>query len=332
MKKIFCLCIAVASACIITTYSCKKSTNGFLSPYIHYEQDPLQIPKGRAFLSSALNPDGSSMPFTATVIHYYNKATGQIADSIFNKKYPVQVFTGYIDPSKDTSFQQITSFLKTENVPAISVLPHSGQLEANAGALYLPAGEYQYDLQITNEAGTKIYPKIGDFILKDTTTFDAVPAIGATSEARIMVGNESVSSVGKPPLLTVTRVADTPNIVTVIYKDKNGNPWNPAAGEIVSRPAAGLNPVPPYLQSLQEYTSSYYYTSTSSVFRFPLVPFPLNSLGNAFNIYQRIPAKYVSNDGLPDGQYSLNLRFPIRIYVPGSYLVVEQSVDATRVP
>jgi len=332
MKKTFYLYMAVVSACIITVCSCKKSTTGFISPYIHYEQDPIQIPKGRAFLSSALNPDGSSMPFTATVIHYYNKATGQVVDSLFNKKYPVQVFTGYIDPSKDTTFQQITSFLKTENVPAISVLPQSGQIEANAGALYLPAGEYQYDLKITNEAGTKIYPKIGDFILKDTTTYDAVPAIGATSETRILVGNESVSKAGKSPLLTVTRVADTPNIITVIYKDKNGTPWNPSAGEVVSRPKTGLNPVPPYLQSLQQYTSSYYYTATSSVFRFPLVPFPLNSLGNGFNIYQRIPAKFVSNDGLPDGQYSLNLRFPIRIYVPGSYLIVEQSVDATHVP
>ncbi|WP_183571961.1 hypothetical protein HDF18_03225 [Mucilaginibacter sp. X5P1] len=332
MKKIFYLYSAIILAFIITTYSCKKSTIGFLSPYVHYEQNPIYVPKGRTFLGSALNPDGSSMPFTATVVHYYNKANGQIVDSLFSKKFPVQIFTGYIDPTKDTTFQQIVSFLKTESLPAVTILPNSGQVSANAGALYLPAGEYQYDLKITNEAGTKIYPKIGDFILVDTTNFDAVPAIGSTSETRILVGNESKSSVGKLPLLTVTRVADTPNIITVVYKDKNGTPWNPQAGEVVSRPAAGLNPIPPYLQSLQEYTSSYYYTPTSSVFRFPLVPFPLNTLGNAFNIYQRIPAKYVNNDGLPAGAYTLNLRFPIRIYVPGSYLVVEQSVDATRVP
>jgi hypothetical protein len=332
MKKIFYLYFAVVSAFIITTYSCKKSTTGFLSPYIHYEQNPIQVPKGRAFLSSALNPDGSSMPFTATVIHYYNKATGQIADSLFNKKFPVQIFTGYIDPAKDTSFQQIESFLKIENLPAVKILPNSGQISANAGALYLPAGEYQYDLKITNEAGTKIYPKIGDFILKDTTTYDAVPAIGSTSETRIQVGNETMSKAGIPPLLTITRVADTPNIVTVKYMDKNGVFWNPQKGEIVSRPAAGLNTIPPFLQSLQEYTSSFYYTPTSSVFRYPLTPFPLNTLGNGFNIYQRIPAQFVINDGLPNGMYSLNLRFPIRIYVPGSYLIIEQSLDAAHTP
>jgi hypothetical protein len=325
------LLFIILLVCLGATYACKKSAVGFLSPYIHYEVNPVIIPKGRAFLSAGLNGDGTSQPFSVKVLHYYDKTTGKIVDSLFSKTYPVQIFTGVINPLVDTNFALISAKLTTRKITPISVIPASGQIIANFGALNVPGGEYQFDVEITNETGTKVYPKLGDFILRDTTTFDAVPAIGATSETRIMVGNESKSVVGKPPLLTITRVADTPNIITVKYMDKNGALFNPKKGEIISRPAAGLNPNPAFLQSLQQYSRSYYYTDNSCVFRFPLTPFPLTSLGNGYNIYQRIPAKFVHNDGLPDGAYSLNLRFPIRIYVPGSYLVIEQSLDATRV-
>jgi len=330
MKRNLFLYIPLLIICLVTSYACKKTGTGFLSPYIHYEQSPIIIPKGRAFLSAGLNGDGTSQPFSVRVIHFYDKATGNIVDDLFSKTYPVSVWTALYDPKTDTTLQLINAKLKTINAAPISINPSSGQISGNYGALKLPAGEYQFDLEIKNETGTKIYPKIGDFLLRDTTTFESVPTIGSTSETRIVVGNESKSVVGKPPLLTVTRIADTPNMITVKYMDKNGVFFNPKKGEIISRPAAGLNPVPPYLQSLQQYTKSYYYTDDAMVFKFPFTPFPLSSLGNGFNIYQRIPTQFVHNDGLPDGMYSLNLRFPIRIYVPGSYLVVEQTIDATR--
>jgi len=320
------------SVSLLITSACKKNTVGFLSPYIHYEVDPILIPKGRNFLSAGLNGDGTSQPYTCKVLHFYNKATGQNVDTMFAHTYPVPIWTALYNPKTDTTIALINAKRSTVHVPAIAISPESGQITANFGALNIPGGEYQFDLQITNTAGTKIYPKIGDFILKDTTTFDAVPAIGATSETRILVGNESISKVGKPPHLMIMRVADTPNIITVKYADKNGVFWNPKNGEVVNRPAAGLNPNPPFLQSLRTFTHSFYYTPTSSVFAFPFTPFPLNQGPQAYNIYQRIPTQFVINDGFPNGMYSLNLRFPIRIYVPGSYLVIEQSLDATHAP
>lgn len=331
MKKIFYLYVAVISAFIIITYSCKKSTVGFLSPYIHYEQDPIQIPKGRPFVSSALNPDGSTMPFTATVIHYYNKATGQIVDSLFNKKFPVQTFTGYIDPKKDTTLQQIESFVKIENLPAVKVLPESGQVSANSGALNLPAGEYQYDLRITNEAGTRIYPKIGDFVLVDTTDYESL-TYGAPYDHLFEVGHENITGVAKAPIFTVTRTAAAPNNITLQFLDKNGVPFDPAKNEVVRRPNSGVNPVPPYLQTLQDYTTAYTVTDQAMIFQFPFVPFPLNSLGNNFNIYYRIPTQYFHLDGQPDGKWSLNPRFALQVFLPGSYTVTMQLPDVTHVP
>lgn len=318
--------------CLAAIYACKKTAAGFLSPYIHYEQSPILIPKGRAFLSAGLNGDGTSQPISVRVLHYYDKATGKVIDTLFNKTFPVQIWTGLYNSKIDTTLQLINAKLKTVNTAPISVNPASGQIVANYGALKLPAGEYQFDLEIRNEAGTKVYPKIGDFILKDTTTYDAVPALGTQYDKLFKVGNESVAKAAGVPTLTITRVADTPNIVTVQFLDKNGVYFNPKKGEIQRRPATGLNPSPPYLQTLQDFTHFYSITDQAMIFKFPFTPFPLNQLPNGFNVYYRIPTNLVHIDGEPDGMWSLNPRFPIRIYVPGSYLVTMRFPDVTHVP
>lgn len=332
MKRRLIFYISPLVVALALIYSCKKTANGFLSPYIHYEQDPIQIPKGRAFLSSGLNADGTSLPISVKVVHFYDKATGKMVDTLFAHTYPVQTWTGLYDPKTDTTLQLINAKLKTVNIPGISINPASGQIVANFGALKLPAGEYQFDLQISNETTSRLYPKIGDFVLKDTTTFDAVPAIGTQYDRVYQAGNESVTKLVGVPILTITRVADIPNIVTVKFLDKNGIPFDPKKGEVQRRPASGVNPNPPYLQTLQDYAIAYNVTDEAMIFQFPFTPFPLNSLGNGFNIYYRIPAQYANVDGEPHGKWSLNPRFPIRIYVPGSYLVTMQFPDVTHVP
>ena len=65
---------------------CKKLPDGFLSPIIRYEEDPILISKGRVYVSSALNFDGSSKPAKVKLLHVYNKTTGEIVDDIFFKK------------------------------------------------------------------------------------------------------------------------------------------------------------------------------------------------------------------------------------------------------
>lgn len=320
------------SVSLLITSACKKTTTGFLSPYIHYEVDPILIPKGRNFLSAGLNGDGTSQPYTCKVLHFYNKATGQNVDTMFAHTYPVPIWTALYDPKTDTTLALINGKRRTVNVPAIAISPESGQITSNFGALNIPGGEYQFDLQITNDAGTRIYPKIGHFILKDTTTYDAVPALGTQYDHLFEVGNESVTGVAANPTLTITRVADTPNIVTVQFVDKNGVFFDPSKGEIARRPNSGVNPNPPYLQTLQDYALSYKVTDNAMIFSFAFTPFPLNSLGNGYNIYYRVPTQFFHLDGQPDGKWSLNPRFPIRIYVPGSYLVTMQFPDVTRVP
>ena len=317
--------------CLTSIYSCKKTPNGFLSLYIHYEASPLLIPKGRAFLSDGLNGDGTSQPFTVKVVHFYDKATGKIVDTLFNKTYPIPIWTALYNPKTDTTLALINAKRKIVNVAAISILPASGQIVANYAALKIPAGEYQFDLQISNETGSRLYPKIGDFALVDTTNYESAPDIGTQYDKLLEVGNESVSKLAATPILTITRVADTPNIVTVKFLDKNGVPFDPNKGEVVRRPYPGVfNPLQPYLQTLQDYSLSYTPTDNSMIFGYAFAPFPLASLGNGFNIYYRIPTQFVHIDGQPDGKWSLNPRFPIQFFVPGSYLITMQFPDVTH--
>jgi hypothetical protein len=333
MKKEFIYSV-VMFICVVFTSACKKTQVGFLSPYIHYEVTPQIVPKGRNFQGLALNADGTSMPFTATVVHFYDKATGKMVDDIFSKKYAVKLWSGLYNPLTDTTVALINAKLQAVETTAVYINPQSGTLIANFGALNLPSGEYQYDLKITNENGTKVYPKIGDFVLKDTTDFDSAPAIGTVYNKLFKVGAEDTSSTAAVPILTITKTADAPNAITVQFMDKNGVFFDPKKGEIVRRPNTGLNPNPAYLQTFQDYTPSYTVTDNSMVFTYFFTPFPFISLGNSYNIYYRIPSQFAHFDesAFKDGVWSLNPRFPLRIYIPGSYTVTMQFPDVTHVP
>ena len=79
--------------------------------------------------------------------------------------------------------------------------------------------------------------------------------------------------------------------------DKNGVPFNPKTGEFTKRPNSGLNPNPPFLQNLQDYAPDTYVTTDTAIsIKYPLVPFPIVTLGNGFNMYYRIPSQFVHID------------------------------------
>jgi hypothetical protein len=155
---------------------------------------------------------------------------------------------------------------------------------------------------------------------------------------------------------TITRVSDTPNLFVLKILDKNGVIFNAANGEIMKRPNSGLNPNPPYLQNLQDYApDTFTEPETGSLnLEYPIVPFPIGSLGNGYNMYYRIPTQYVVIDstkgwssntagnyyqGTSDshflgyyqnGLYDYAVRVPMRIMVPGSYVLTVQLLNAAH--
>ena len=327
MKSTYIIKILLAIACILALDACKKLPDGFLSPIIRYEEDPILISKGQVYVSSALNFDGSSKPAKVKLLHVYNKVTGENVDNLFFAKDTITVWTALYDPKLDTTLERVQAKQKIDIVPPIVVNENSGQLEANFLTLNLPSGDYSFDLEISNGAGSKVYEKIGNFTLLDVPPFQAHPELGTPYIRMIKVGNEGLGSnlTGTDNVeVDIQRTSDAPNKVIVKMVDKNGVPFNPEGGEIARRPNTGNNPIPPFLQTLQDYSLKSELFSDRMEFSYGTIPFPLSSLGNGYNIYYRIPTQFFSHTNqvsFPDGEWSANPRFVFRAFVPGTYVI-----------
>lgn len=322
----FIIKIALAIVVVLTINACKKLPDGFLSPIIRYEEDPILISKGRVFVSSALNFDGSSKPATVKLLHVY-KSTGENVDALFFKEDTITVWTGLYDSKLDTTLAQIEAKQKKILARPITVNASSGQLEANFLTLYLPSGDYYFDLEITNAASSKVYEKIGNFTLLEAKPWEADPEIGSPYTRMIKVGDENTgtSLTGTSSIeVDIQRTANSPNKVVVKMVDKNGVPFNPLTGEIERRPYPGNNTPQPFLQTMQDYALKTELFPDRTEFSYGTIPFPLASLGNGFNYYYRIPTQFFTNTNavaFPVGEWSANPRFVFRAFVPGNYVV-----------
>lgn len=307
--------------------ACKKLPDGYIGDGIRYEETPIIIQQGRIRTSTALNVDGSSQPMTIKVIHFYDKATGKIVDDIFAKQFKIKIWTAVFDPLKDTTVALVQAKQRDSLVNPIHINSSSGQIEANYTSMNVPLGSYQFDLEITNPAGTKVYPKIGSFDVVTAPAFE-IPTV-ASNGAR-MVGDETKNVNLKAPIVTVNKIADNENKVILKYTDKNGVVFNPAAGEIVYRPQPGLTTGS--LQTMKMYAMKTELLSNRTEFTFGTTPFPLVSLGNGFNYYYRIPTQFLHFDNplLADNKYSANPRFSFQSFQPGVYEVTVKLPDVTH--
>lgn len=327
---------------------CTKIGNGFLSPFVTYAVTDFTVIRGRIGSSYSIITDGSSIPMHIKWTHIYD-STGKIVDDLFSKEYPVQVWTAAYDPTTDVTFAAITAKQKTENLPPLVVNENNGTIEANAGTLNLPLGSYKMDLQVTNSAGTESLEKIMQIDIVDGPAVETSPESGDFANGRAKAGTAPVTyffnGQNNPyTYYTITRFADTPNVFIMKFTDRNGVPFNPKTGEIIKRPATGLNPNPPFLQNLQDYApDTYTALDTAMYLKYPLVPFPIVSLGNQFNMYYNIKTSVVQIDSTSNwssnaagifyqgpsdshylgtyvnGEYDYSIRVPMRIFVPGSY-------------
>lgn len=354
------LTVTLCTFVIVAWYGCTKVESGFLSPYVQYAVNEFSIIRGRTSKSYSLITDGSSIPMKVRWLHIYDEADN-IVDSLFSKKYPVTIWTAGYNSITDVTYAAITEKQTTTELTPIVVNESNGTIEANAATLNLPLGKYTMDLEVSNEAGTQTLQKIMTIYIVDGKAVEITPETGSFSCSMLMAGTASGAGTlfngNNNPFVeyTITRYADTPNVFTVRVADRNNVAFNPKLGEITKRPNSGINPNPPFLQNLQDYAPDTF-TATDSVMslKFPLVPFPIQSLGNGYNMYYRIPASYVQIDstsswsnntsdyfytGPSDSHYlgvytndmfDYALRIPMRIYVPGAYHLSIKLLNTTH--
>ncbi|MDQ2751889.1 MAG: DUF5007 domain-containing protein [Bacteroidota bacterium] len=314
---------------------------------MQYSNKLFVVPQGQIASSNSLVSDGSTIPLNIQWVHIYD-STGKNVDDIFNKTYPVGVWSSAYDPLTDTTYALIVAKRTMKDLPPIQLNSTSGVLTSNSATLNVPAGNYTLDVQVKNSVGTEI--------IKNAITIDIqavaplqVTEVSAIANGKALAGTAPVSyffNGQNNPFVSIhiSRFADTPNVLILKYVDRNGTPFDPKTGEIIKRPAAGLNPNPPFLQNLQVYApDTYVATDTAMTIKFPLAPFPIASLGNGFNMYYNIKSSAVLIDstlswtsnpsgafyqGTSDshylgvytpGKYDYSIRVPMRIEVPGSY-------------
>lgn len=318
MKKIIYSVIVLSS---LGFSACKKIPDGNLSNIIRYEELPIQVPQGRDFVSTAINPEGSTKPLNIKMLNVYDRETGEDVTELFNKTYPHKVWKALYDPKIDTTIELIEAKRIDTMIRGININPVSGQIEANYTSINLPLGKYRFDLEIGNAVETKVYHNIGEFDLIEAPFF-IIEAVRST--VAMKVGDETTTkTVPSTSEHQVTkRISDEGNKVIVRIVDKNGTPFNPSDGEIIRRPNAGT--ANGFLQTMQDYAIQTELFDDRMEFSFGVIPFPLESLGNGFNYYYRIPASYVEYDeelGLPYNTYSCNARFNFRTFSPGTYQI-----------
>ena len=361
-KNILSRLMAVAVLLMVALFfgNCKKFEKGFLSSTIKYAVSEFSVTRGRYSQSYSMVLDGSSLPVKVRWVHIYD-ANNKIVDSLFTKKYPVSVWTSAYEPTTDKTYAQIMAKRAVIEAEPITINEANGSVTANPASIYLPVGVYTMDIEVSNVAGVKTFSKMLSINIKDGKTFETTPETGAYSLGSLVANTATGGPLhfngNNNPFVveTITRFADTPNIVIVKVQDKDAVYFNPKNNEIMKRPNSGLNPNPPFLQNLQDYApDTFTPTDTALVLRYPLVPFPIASLGNGFNMYYRIPAQYVTIDSTStwssntagnyykgitdsrykgvyvDGRYDYSVRIPMRIQVPGAYILNLKLLNVKR--
>ncbi len=356
-KNITAAFIAMAFAFLFFLPSCTKYGDGFLSPYIQYSINEFTIVRGRVSSSYSITTDGSSIPLHIKWTHIYDSA-GNVVDDMFAKKYPVEVWTSAYDANVDKDYASIRAKRAIDSLPPITVNENSGIISSNSSTLNIPVGTYTMDIQVSNSAGAEELKNIMKLVIIDGKRIEIEPENGNFSSGLLIAGtaggagalggsnNGALFNGLNSPFVqwTAIQFADTPNVFILKITDRNGVPFNPKAGEIAKRPNSGLNPNPPFLQNLEDYApSTFVTTDTAMTLKYPLAPFPINSLGNGYNMYYRIPSRFVHIDSTSawsnnigggfyqgtsdshylgiytDDKFDYSLRIPMRIQVPGSY-------------
>ncbi|NML39605.1 DUF5007 domain-containing protein [Chitinophaga sp. G-6-1-13] len=347
LKYIMAVCLPI----IAGLYSCEKVETGYLSDYPRYADNPYTITQGSFKMSSGIIPDNSTPPLNITLLDVRDKATGKHAEQFFTD-YDTYVWTKPYDPTRDTTFELINAKRTKAKKRPLEVLAASGQLIFSDVSTNVPPGTYTIDLQISNPRGTKQYKNICDIVVQKQKEYEYVNApyslAGRTDKEeaiRFAYDADWIDQlIGRSTTawLRIKRVADEPNQVIFVVKDKNGAIFPPDAMKL--RPSGGS-----FLKSMKTFAVKTFTNDTATIHQFATVPFPhpyWESQSNGINCYYRMYSQYVQSIDTADSKnwfppnttpygtwnkmpVNLNIRMNTRILVPGSY-VYELTLQCTK--
>jgi hypothetical protein len=322
MKKYRYLFFAVAV--VLAAWGCKKTVIGFLSDKLLYRANPFTAVKGRVSTSAPLEADGSTQPLSVKLLDVRD-ATGKTASSLLTE-HEIAIYRAEVR-STDTTLVQLAAKLGTGMYKPFNVNSIGGRMEVTPASVFVDTGTYEFDLEVSNVRGMKVFNKIGRVRITPPVPSQITRQFVSTSTP-----NQELTFVNLPSsaiTVTVNRTAG-PNRIIVKFVDKNNVPFNPNNNEVMRRTSIPTNlrfhfgQFDPYYAEVK--------TDTALVFTYPeKVPtFPLFTLNNAYTNSYRIP------NTVNDLNLNLNPEFGIRLYpfdvpfVTGTWLVTVKLNTAAR--
>ncbi|AXY74415.1 DUF5007 domain-containing protein [Paraflavitalea soli] len=325
MRKIIILLLGV----VLVTAACKKIQEGFLSDTMRYIDKNIYCLRGLPLVQTQrIDIDGSTPPMNFEMLNLRDE-NGKPAPKEFFEKYEVLLFKPGMafDIKTDTTVAELDKKREKKTIPPMDFNPISGQISFNRGSVNIPLGKYTFDLQATNVHGTKIFPAFATINIVDPVADDIFVQEDNVSNAFHNVTGAATPH--KNPKLTFTKVSNDGARIILKLTDKNGNPFNPKAGEIIRR---GDRPT---FENYAKFTPVKF-TDTAMVCDFEVAPFPLAKYVDATTdwghlIYYRIPSQFATVDGFTPGLYSVNPRFAFTLKMEGTYIIELKFTDVTRV-
>jgi hypothetical protein len=316
--------LLIPVAIVLAVYSCKKDEIGFLSDKLLYRSNPLNAIKGRVSTSAPLEADGSTQPLNVKLLDVRDN-TGKTS-TVLTTEYEIAIYKAEVR-STDTTLEQLNAKLGTGMYKPFNVNSVGGRMEVTPASVYADTGTYEFDIEVSNVNGSKVFNKIGRVRIMPADPDTVVRRALTTSVAgqELNFTNLPASSI----TVTTERITG-PNKIVIKIVDKNNVPFNPNNGEVVRR-----NSLPTNLRYHFAQFSPYYpeeKTDTALVYQYPeKVPtFPLFTLNNAYTASYRIPSTF------NDLNLNLNPEFGVRFYpsevpfVTGTFIVTVKLNTAAR--
>ena len=295
--------------------ACEPEQIGYLNDHLRYGVAQIQVVQGTSVSTDPLIANGSSTPMQVELLEVRNKETG-VAVPEFSVDKEFSVYLAEV-VAEDVTLEQLSAKIGTSTAPAIDVNQIGGKVTFSPATEDVPPGVYTIDLRVSNISGTKTYKdalEINLISMKPDSLFSATAntsVIGSESTTASMPSGEYT--------VTVEHRASDENKIIYMWLDKDGEPFNPADGEVIRRAA---------LPSFADWSPFYgeELTDTAIVYEYPYfkgLVYPVKdvvTVGDA-EFTDDLVANYRIMGDVVDIGKNINTATTMEFYKPGTHII-----------
>lgn len=292
---------------LIAGYSCNRPDVGFFSEDgIEMREDTLEVVRGIYQISSIPYVDGSTRPITYELVRVRNLGTGEEVPGFLNGQYDILLWNDAYNGETDTTMELVSQKLFTSQGAPLVINEYSGQLIFNSATRNFDGGLYGIDVRATNSKSSKVFENFGivNLLVRPFERpgsfgdyFYGIASDGTENDIRNYnpYSNEEHEQIeaNTHPRRKLWKIADSDMVeLEMVVKDSEGNIFPPRAIERWWNSSENwyYNNYHDNSLAIDGNSDKVIYTDTSSIFRFPTVPYP--AFGSSYNSGDNIYLTY----------------------------------------